>query len=121
MAACGGFSFQEHAELHRGAPGIVEWSPAPRALGVSQHVGSVVPEHVAQPPLGHAGQVVVAAALAEPSAEVIGFDESRVAGVGLAVVDAPQALDDRPCDHSHLGVIVPGKFACSAAFVGEVE
>lgn len=59
----------------------------------------MIPEQVAQPALGHDGEVVAAAALAEPAAEVIGLDEPGLAGLLRAVVDALQALRDPEDNH----------------------
>ena len=69
----------------------------------------MIPEHVAQPPLGHPCQVVAASGRGEPAAEVAGLDEPGLAAVVRAVIDTPQALRDHGGDHVHPGVAVTGQ------------
>ncbi len=97
-AAAGRAGGQERAQLGGGAAEGVEGAAGARAAWRAQQVSQVVPEQVAQPPLGDAGQVEVAAPLGEPHPEVAGLDEARVPAGFRGEVSQPQVVQDLPGD-----------------------
>ena len=75
VAAAGRLELQEGAQLDGRPPVSVEGAAGARAARGPQQVGEVVPEQVAQPPLGDAGQVDVAHPAREQHPEVLGLEE----------------------------------------------
>lgn len=82
VAATRRLGLQEGRQFGAHAAQEVHRLGAARAGGRAQHVGDVVPETVAQPPLGDAGQVNVAGAVWEAHPEVLGLDIAAIADVG---------------------------------------
>ena len=81
-----------------GAAEGVEGAAGARARRRAQQVGQVVPQQVAQPPLGDAGQVEAAAPFGEPHPEVVGLDEARVPAGFRGEVGQPQVVQYLPAD-----------------------
>ena len=118
MAGVGGVGLEGEAQFDGGAAHLVEGAPGAGALWGTQPLGKVVPEQVAQPPLGNGGDVEVALGALEASSEVIGLQEAGVLGVRGAVVDAAQTVDDLPDDFADLGVHL---LACQARVAAVVQ
>ena len=92
VAAAGCLGLQKRGQFGASAAHEVHRLGAARAGGRAQHIGDVIPQEVAQPPLGDAGQVDVAGAVREAHPEVLGLDVAGVPGVGGSEVDLPQGL-----------------------------
>ena len=99
VAAAGRVDGQERAQLGGRAAEGVEGAAGARAVRGAQQVGQVVPQQVAQPPLGDAGQVEVAAPFGEPHPEVVGLDEARVPAGFRGEVGQPQVVQHLPGHH----------------------
>ena len=94
VPALGRIVLQEGAQFRCGPAGCVEDAAGAGRLRRLQQPGQVVPDQVPQPALRDAGEVEMAAPVRKPDPEVVGLDESGVAGIGRGVVDQPQlALD----------------------------
>jgi len=100
VAAAGCVDLQEGAQLEAGPAQVVSGPLAAGPLGGAQHGRQMVPEEIAQPALGDAGQVEVTESLREADPEVLGFDEAGVAGRCGRVVDQPQRVAHLPHDHA---------------------
>jgi hypothetical protein len=98
VAAAGRVDRQERAQLSGRAAEGVEGPAGARAAWRAQQVSQVVPQQVAQPPLGDAGQVEVAAPLGEPHPVVVGLDEARVPAGFRGEVGQPQVVQNLPGD-----------------------
>ncbi|MFJ9712854.1 hypothetical protein [Streptomyces sp. NPDC101234] len=92
VAAARRLRLQERGQFGAGATHEVHRLGAARAGGRAQQVGDVIPQEVAQPLLGDAGQVDVAGAVREAHPEVLGLDVAGIPGVGGGEVDLPQGL-----------------------------
>lgn len=108
VASAGGHELQEGAQLQPGAPGVVEGAAGAWAGRGPQDVGKVVPNEVAQPPLGYAGQVDAAGTVAELASEVLGEDVASLAGLRRRDVEGMQTASDGAGD---AGALPPGRRA----------
>jgi hypothetical protein len=108
VASAEGCELQEGTQLQPGAPGVVEGAAGARAGRGPQDVGEVVPDEVAQPPLGYAGQVNAAGTVAELAPEVLGQDVAGLAGLRRRDVEGVQAAGDGGGD---AGSLPPGRRA----------
>ena len=94
VPALGCIDLQEDAQFGCCPADSVEDAAGAGRLRRLQQPGQVIPDQIPQPALRDAGEVEMAAPVWKPDAEVVGLDESGVAGVGGRVVDQPQlALD----------------------------
>jgi hypothetical protein len=94
VPALGCIDLQEDAQFRCGPAGCVEDAAGAGRLRRLQQPGQVIPDQIPQPALWDAGEVEMAAPVRKPDPEVVGLDESGVAGIGGRVVDQPQlALD----------------------------
>ena len=103
VPAVRGIGLQECAQFGTRQTHPVERGGRAWALGRAQPISQVVPQQVTQPPLRCHGEVVVSCAAGEPDAEVLGFQEPRVTGVGRREVDQSQLVQHFRSDELHLG------------------
>jgi hypothetical protein len=94
VAAAGGGELQEGAQLQPSTPRVVEGAAGARAGRGPQDIGEVVPDKVAQPPLGDPVQVEAPGAVAELAPEVLGEDVAGLAGLPGRDVEGVQAAGD---------------------------
>ena len=104
----GAQSLQEGAQLQPGAPRVVEGAARARAGRGPQDIGEVVPDKVAQPPLGDPVQVDAPGAVAELPPEVPGEDVAGLAGLPGRDVEGVQAAGDGAGD---AGALPAGRLA----------
>lgn len=98
VAAGGSVQFQEGAQFQTGSAHVVEGASAAWAAGRTQDRGQVVPDQVAQPSLGDAGEVHVDRAAGELAAEVLGEDVSALTRLGWCHVEGAQPVGHGPHD-----------------------
>ncbi len=94
VASRGSVEFQEGAQLQPGSAHVVEGASAAGAAGRTQDRDQVVPDQVAQPSLGDAGEVDADRAAGELAAEVLGEDVAEIAGLLRCHVERVQSARD---------------------------